>query len=79
MMSVDYRLEATEIMDQRKTFYKRIIPESTCGRKETANTELLVTSRNGERKIMQSIKVASRPPSRKGKWNQLSQSDTSTK
>ena len=78
-MSVDYRAEATEIMGQKKTFYKQIIPESTCARKETANTDILVTSRNGDRKIMRSIRVTIRPPSRKGKWNQLSQSDTSTK
>ena len=40
-MSVDYRAEATEIMGQKKTFYKQIIPESTCARKETANTDIL--------------------------------------
>ena len=34
--------------------------------------DILVTSRNGDRKIMQSIRITSRPPSRKRKWNQLS-------
>ena len=72
-MSVDYRAEATEIMGQKKTFYKQIIPESTCARKETANTDILVTSRNGDRKIMRSIRITSKASSRKKKWNQLSQ------
>ena len=72
-MSVDYRAEATEIMGQKKTFYKQIIPESTCARKETANTDILVTSRNGDRKIRQSIRIKSRPILRKGKLNQLIQ------
>ena len=34
---------------------------------------ILVTSRNGDRKIMQSIRITSRPTSKKGTWNQLSQ------
>ena len=59
-MSVDYRAEATEIMGQKKTFYKQIIPESTCARKETVNTDILVTSRNGDRKIMHSIMITSK-------------------
>ena len=35
-------------------------------------TDILVTSRNGDRKIMLSIKITSTPPLGKGKWNQLS-------
>ena len=34
---------------------------------------ILVISRNGDRIIMQSIRITSRPPSRNRKWNQLSQ------
>ena len=34
---------------------------------------ILVTSRNGVRKIMQSVRITSRPLSRLIKWNQLSQ------
>ena len=41
--------------------------------KETVDIDILVTSRNGYRKIMQSIRITSRPPSRIRKWNQLSQ------
>ena len=53
--------------------HKQIIPESSCARKETVDIDILVTSRNGHRKIMQSIRIMSGPPSRKKKWNQLSQ------
>ena len=35
--------------------------------------DILVISRNGDRIIMQSIRITSRPPLRKRKWNQLSQ------
>ena len=34
-------------------------------RKETVEIDVLVTSRNEDRKIMQSIKITSKPPSRK--------------
>ena len=72
-MSVNYRLKATKIIVQRKAFYGQRIPEPRCARKETVDMDILVTSRNGDRKIMQSIRITSRPPSRKRKWNQLSQ------
>ena len=72
-MSVNSRLKATKIVDQKKAFYRQGIPESSCARKETVDIDILVTSRNGDRKIMQSIRITSRPPSRIRKWNQFSQ------
>ena len=60
-MSVNSRLKATKIIAQRKAFYRQRIPESSCARKETVDIDILVTSRNGDRKIMQSIRVTSRP------------------
>ena len=72
-MSVKSRLKATKIIGQRKAFYRQRIPESSCVRKEIVDIDILVKSRNGDRKIMQSIIVTSRPPSRKRTWNQLSQ------
>ena len=72
-MSVNSGLKATKIIGQRKAFYRQRIPESSCAWKETVDIDILVTSRNGDRKIMQSIRITSRPPSRKTKWNQLSQ------
>ena len=73
-MSVNSRLKTTEIISQRKAFYRQRIPESSCTRKGTVEIDILVTSKNGYREIMQSIRLMIRPPSRKGKWNKLSQS-----
>ena len=72
-MSVNSRLKATKIIGQRKAFYRQKIPEPSCASKETVDIDILVTSRNGDLKIMQFIRITSRPPSRKRKWNQLSQ------
>ena len=58
---------------QRKAFYRQRIPESSCAKKETVDIDILVTSRNGDRRIMQSIRIMSRPPLRKRTWKQLSQ------
>ena len=41
-MSVN--LSATKIIGQRKAFYKQIIPESSCAKKETVDIDILVTS-----------------------------------
>ena len=72
-MSVNSRLKPTKIIGQRKAFYRQRILEPRCARKETVDIDILVKSRNGDRKIMQSIRIMSRPTSRKRKWNQLSQ------
>ena len=69
-MSVNSRLRATEIIGQKKAFYRQRILEFSCAKKETVDIDILVTSRNGDRKIMQSIRITSRPTSRKRKWNQ---------
>ena len=71
--SVNSRLKATMIIGHRKAFYRQRIPESSYARKQTVDIDILVTSRNGDRKIVQSIRITSRPPSRKRKWNQLNQ------
>ena len=63
---------ATEIIGQRKAFNRQRIPEYGCARKETVDIDILVTSWNGDRKIMQSIRTTSRSPLRIRKWNQLS-------
>ena len=68
-MSVNSGLKATKIIGQRKAFYRQIIPEFSCARKETVDIDILVTSRNGDRKIMQPIRITSRPTLRKRKWN----------
>ena len=71
-MSVNSRLKATKIIDQRKAFYRQRIPEFSCAREEIVDIDILVTSRNGDRKIIQSFRITSRPPLTKRKWNQLS-------
>ena len=72
-MSVKSRLKATKIIGQRKAICNQRIPESSCARKETVDIDILVTSTNGDKKFIQSIRITSRPPLRKKKWNQLSQ------
>ena len=72
-MPVNFRLKATTIIGQRKAFYRQRIPEFSRARKENVDIDILVTSRNGDRKIMQSVRITSRPPLRKRKWNQLNQ------
>ena len=69
-MSANSRLRATKVIGQRKSFYRQRIPESTCARKETVDINVLVTARNGDRKIMQSIRITCRLLSRIRKWNQ---------
>ena len=49
-------------MGQKKPFYRLRIPESNCARKETVDIDILVISRNDDRKIMQSIRITRRPP-----------------
>ena len=72
-MSVNSRLKATKITGQRKAFYRQRIPEPSCAKKEIVDIVILVTSRNADRKILQSIRITSRPTSRKRNWNQLGQ------
>ena len=72
-MSVNSRLKAMQIIGQRKAFYRQGIPEFSCARKEIIDIDIFVTSRNGDRKIMQSMRITSRPTLRIRKWNQLSQ------
>ena len=64
-MSVNARLKAIYLIGQRKAFYRQRIPKSSCARKETVDIDIAVTSRNGGQKIKQSIRITSRPHSRK--------------
>ena len=72
-MSVNSGLKVTKVIGQRKAFYRQRIPEFRHARKETVDIDILVTCRDGDRKIVQFIRITSRPLSRKRKWNQLSQ------
>ena len=72
-MSVNSRLKDIEVIGQKKAFYRRRIPEISCARKETVDIDILLTSRNGERKIMQSIRKTTKPSTSIRKWSQVSQ------
>ena len=72
-MSLNSGLKVTKIISQRKAYYRQRIAEFSRARKETVDIDIVVTSRNVHRKIMQSITVTSIPTPRKRKWNQLSQ------
>ena len=56
-MSVNSRLKTAKIIGERKAFYRQRIPKSRCARKETVDIDILVTSRNADRKITQYIRV----------------------
>ena len=51
-MSVNSGLKATKFIGQRKAFYRQKISEFSCARKETIDIDILVSYRNGDRKIM---------------------------
>ena len=48
-------------MDQKKAFYRQIISEFSSVRQEPVDIDIIVTSGNDDRKIMQSIGIASTP------------------
>ena len=61
-MSVNSGRKATKIIGQGKAFHRQRM--FSHARKETVDIDILVTSRNGDRNIMQSIRIKSRPPSK---------------
>ena len=66
-MSVKPGLKAIYIIGQRKAFYRHRIQACSWKWKKTIDIDIhvtYVTSRNGVWKIMQSIRITSRPPSR---------------
>ena len=60
-MFVNSRRKVTKITGQGKAFYRLRIPEFSCARKEIIGINILVTSTNSDRKIMQSVRITSRP------------------
>ena len=44
-------------MDQRKAFHRKTTPQSSCAKEETVDIDILLTSKNGDRNMMQSITV----------------------
>ena len=66
-------LKSIKIIGIRKAFCRQKNPESSCTGKETVDRDILITSRNDDRKIMQSIRISSGPATRMRKWNQFYQ------
>ena len=60
------RLKATKTI-KRKAFCRQRIPESTCAKEESVDMDILITSKNGDRRIMQSVRIVSGPVTRKRK------------
>ena len=60
------RRKANQVTGQRKAFCRQRIPESTCAGKETVNIEILTVAKKSSKKIMQPIRITSRPPTSSG-------------
>ena len=73
-MSVNSRLKShldhrsKESILQAESFQSLVVQG-----KKTVDVHILVTSRNGDRKVIHSIRITSRPSSRIWKWNQFCQ------
>ena len=50
-------LEPAEIIGRNKVSYRQRIPGSSCPREDAVDIEILVTCRNVDRKIIQSIRL----------------------
>ena len=59
-------LEPLRSEAKKESCYRQGIPEPSCAKKETVDIDILVRSRNGDRKIMQSIRIKRRPTLEKG-------------
>ena len=69
------RLKEIQITGQINAFCRQRIPEPRRARKEIVDIDILITYRNGDKKIkiMQPIRITSGLVTRKGKWNQFIQ------
>ena len=68
-LCVNSRLKVIVIRGQRKELHRQGTPKSSSLRKWTVEIDILKTSRNGERKIMQPVIIKSRPTIRMRKQN----------
>ena len=58
LLTLDF-IKAINIIGQRKGFCRHITPESSCERKENIEIDILIISSNGDREIIQSIRIKS--------------------
>ena len=61
MVTFSSRLKGIQIIGQGNTLWRSKISQSSSARKETIDIDILVMSRNGDRKIMHPIKIISGP------------------
>ena len=72
-VSVNSSLKAIRIRGQWKAFCRQRIPGPRRTSKEIVDIDILITSRNGDRKIMQPIRIPNGPAMRRRKCNQFVQ------
>ena len=53
-------------------FCEKGVPK-ICAKKEIIDIDMLTTSKNGDRKVMQPIRITSEPATKLKKWNHFSQ------
>ena len=70
-VSINSRLKHIYIIGQRKVFCRQKVTKSNFVGKETFDIDILITSRNDDRKILQPIRVTDGPPTRIRKWDQF--------
>ena len=72
--------QVIQVIGQRKALCRQGACEPSCAKKEAVDKNILITSRNSDRKTTQSIRISGRPPTTIKKMNQFSQPrQTSTK
>ena len=60
-MSVNSRHPAIKVICQRKAFYRQRITEPSCVRKGTVEIDVIITSRNGDRKDLSWLHFGDEP------------------
>ena len=60
MVPINCRFKTIYMKNQKKKLFRQQVPESSCGRSITTDTDIL-TSWNGNRKIMQHIRITDGP------------------
>ena len=71
-VALNFRFKAIPIVSEKKSFCRSRVLEPNCKRKETINIDILITLRNGVRKVTQTTGITSELSSRIKKRNQIS-------
>ena len=60
-------------MSQEKAFCRQRITQSSCAKKETADRDIIKTSKKGDRKIMQTVRIRNGSPTQISQKKQFGQ------